>query len=96
MLVLNRKSQQKVCIGIGLKQPEDEPEFVVTIIDVNSPYTRIKVSRVGSADEMHNLVPLETVKLNDVIIMQVTSINFKEVKLAFDAPKDYRILRGEL
>lgn len=95
MLVLNRKSQQKVCIGIGLKQPEDNPEFVVTVIDVNSPYTRIKVVRDGK-EKMHNLVPLETVRINDVIIMQVTSVNFKEVKLAFDAPKDYRILRGEL
>lgn len=95
MLVLNRKSQQKVCIGIGLKQPEDNPEFVVTIVDVNSPYTRIKVERNGQ-ETTHNLVPLETVRLNDVIVVQVTSVNFKEVKLAFDAPKDYRILRGEL
>ncbi|CAL9983483.1 hypothetical protein VPHD81_0036 [Vibrio phage D81] len=95
MLVLNRKSQQKVCIGIGLKQPNDKPEYVVTVIDVNSPYTRIEVEHLG-VSRTHNLVPLETVRLNDVIVMQVTSINFKEVKLAFDAPKDYRILRGEL
>lgn len=95
MLVLNRKSQQQVCIGKGLKHPHDNPEFTITVMDVNSPYTRIKVEREGK-DTPHNLVPLEVVRLNDAIVMQVTSVNFKEVKLAFDAPKDYRILRGEL
>lgn len=95
MLVLNRKSHQKVCIGIGMKQPGDDPEYVVKIVDVKSPYTRIEVSSKNGI-ETHNLVPLETIRINKSIIMQVTSINFKEVKLAFDAPKNYRILRGEL
>lgn len=95
MLVLNRKARQKICIGLGLRDPNDNPEIVLTVVDVNSPYICVEVDNKGKKTT-HKMTPLDIEKINEDILFQVVSVNYREVKLAFEAPLKYRILRGEL
>ncbi|WRQ13114.1 hypothetical protein [Vibrio phage vB_VpM-pA2SJ1] len=95
MLVLNRKARQKICIGLGLRNPNDNPEIVLTVVDVNSPYVCVEVTRNGKKTT-HKMTPLDAERIGEEIYFQVVSVNYREVKLAFDAPIKYRILRGEL
>ncbi|WPH64036.1 carbon storage regulator [Vibrio phage vB_VpP_1] len=95
MLVLNRKARQKICIGFGLRDPNDDPEIVLKVVDVSSPYVCIEVEHLGEKTT-HKMTPLDAERIGEEIYFQVVSVNYREVKLAFDAPIKYRILRGEL
>lgn len=95
MLVLSRRTRQRICIGKGIRNPKDNPSIVITVVDVKSPYVRIVVECNGEK-QVHNMIPLDALNFGDGIMMQIASINYGEVKFAFDAPRKYRILRGEL